>query len=80
MFQPLLDAYTDSAYSDASDHKPPLNIAIANGWGGTKGFEASVLYFILSWRYKIALHENPNKPADLVFSNPLGQARKILSY
>ncbi len=24
MFQPLLDAYTDSAYLDAIDHKPPI--------------------------------------------------------
>ncbi|MCQ2811176.1 fucosyltransferase, partial [Helicobacter pylori] len=28
----------------------------------------------------ITLHQNPNKPSDLVFSNPLGSARKILSY
>ncbi|RVY51975.1 fucosyltransferase, partial [Helicobacter pylori] len=25
-------------------------------------------------------HQNPNKPSDLVFGNPLGSARKILSY
>ncbi|MGN8403276.1 glycosyltransferase family 10 domain-containing protein, partial [Helicobacter pylori] len=36
--------------------------------------------FILSQRYTITLHQNPNKPSDLVFSNPLGSARKILSY
>ncbi len=84
MFQPLLDAYTDSTYSDASDHKPPLNIAIANGWSlgkkETKGFRRFILHFILSQYYEITYHRNPKKPADLVFSNPLRQARKILSY
>ncbi|MUU68109.1 fucosyltransferase, partial [Helicobacter pylori] len=35
---------------------------------------------ILKQRYKIILHSNPNEPSDLVFGNPLGQARKILSY
>ncbi|TPH71891.1 fucosyltransferase, partial [Helicobacter pylori] len=38
------------------------------------------LYFILSQHYTITLHQNPNEPSDLVFGNPLGQARKILSY
>ncbi|OOQ32519.1 fucosyltransferase, partial [Helicobacter pylori] len=28
----------------------------------------------------ITLHQNPDKPADIVFGNPLGSARKILSY
>lgn len=32
MFQPLLDAYTDSAHLDETTHKPPLNIALANWW------------------------------------------------
>ncbi|MCQ2663735.1 fucosyltransferase, partial [Helicobacter pylori] len=35
---------------------------------------------ILSQRYTITLHRNPDKPADIVFGNPLGSARKILSY
>ncbi|AGT74364.1 hypothetical protein HPSA20_1141 [Helicobacter pylori SouthAfrica20] len=45
MFQPLLDAYTDSAYLDAIDYKPPLNIAIANWWGDEeiKEFKKSIL-------------------------------------
>ncbi len=30
MFQPLLDAYTDSTRLDETDYKPPLNIALAN--------------------------------------------------
>ncbi|MFP6185512.1 glycosyltransferase family 10 domain-containing protein [Helicobacter pylori] len=55
---------------------------MANWWGDeeVKEFKKSVLYFILSQRYTITLHQNPNKPSDLVFSNPLGSARKILSY
>ncbi|GAA7150456.1 glycosyltransferase family 10 [Helicobacter pylori] len=53
---------------------------MANWYGGVKEFRASVLYFILKQRYKIILHNNPNEPSDLVFGNPLGQARKILSY
>ncbi|GAA9889699.1 glycosyltransferase family 10 [Helicobacter pylori] len=55
---------------------------MANWWGDEeiKEFKKSVLYFILSQRYTITLHQNPNKPSDLVFSNPLGAARKILSY
>ncbi|MGL2357076.1 glycosyltransferase family 10 domain-containing protein, partial [Helicobacter pylori] len=54
----------------------------ANWWGDEeiKEFKKNFLYFILSQRYKITLHQNPNKPSDLVFSNPLGSARKILSY
>ncbi|ADU84619.1 glycosyltransferase family 10 domain-containing protein [Helicobacter pylori] len=84
MFQPLLDAYTDSAYLDAIDHKPPLNIAIANWWPldkrETKGFKRFILHVILSQYYEITYHRNPNKPADLVFGSPVGEARKILSY
>ncbi|GAA8307689.1 glycosyltransferase family 10 [Helicobacter pylori] len=53
---------------------------MANWFGGVKEFKASVLYFILKQRYKIILHSNPNEPSDLVFGNPLEQARKILSY
>ncbi|WP_198934712.1 glycosyltransferase family 10 domain-containing protein, partial [Helicobacter pylori] len=59
---------------------PPLKIAVANWWGGAEEFKKSALYFILSQRYKITLHQNPNEPSDLVFGNPLEQARKILSY
>ncbi|OOQ02905.1 glycosyltransferase family 10 domain-containing protein, partial [Helicobacter pylori] len=85
MFQPLLDAYTDSTHLDETTHKPPLNIALANWWPldkkETKGFRKKfILHFILSQHYTITLHQNPNKPSDLVFSNPLGSARKILSY
>ncbi|MFA4746596.1 glycosyltransferase family 10 [Helicobacter pylori] len=84
MFQPLLDAYIESASIEkmASKSPPPLKIAVANWWGDEeiKEFKKSVLYFILSQRYTITLHQNPNKPSDLVFSNPLGLARKILSY
>ncbi len=55
---------------------------MANWWGDEeiKEFKKSTLYFILSQHYTITLHQNPNKPSDLVFSNPLGSARKILSY
>ncbi|MFT2650944.1 fucosyltransferase, partial [Helicobacter pylori] len=53
---------------------------MANWFNGPKEFKASVLYFILKQRYKITLHNNPNEPSDLVFGNPLEQARKILSY
>ncbi|PDW37841.1 fucosyltransferase [Helicobacter pylori] len=53
---------------------------MANWWGGAKEFKKSALYFILSQRYTITLHQNPNEPSDLVFGNPLEQARKILSY
>ncbi|WQV01970.1 fucosyltransferase [Helicobacter pylori] len=84
MFQPLLDAFVESASIKKKLHisspPPPLKIAVANWWGGAKEFKKSVLYFILSRCYKIALHENPNKPADLVFGSPVGEARKILSY
>ncbi|RVY75650.1 fucosyltransferase [Helicobacter pylori] len=85
MFQPLLDAYIDSTRLDETDYKPPLNIALANWWPldkrESKGFRKKfILHFILSQRYTIALHQNPDKPADIVFGNPLGSARKILSY
>ncbi|GAA9239330.1 glycosyltransferase family 10 [Helicobacter pylori] len=82
MFQPLLDAYTESTQIEETTHKPPLKIAVANWWGDEeiKEFKKSVLYFILSQHYTITLHQNPNEPSDLVFGNPLGQARKILSY
>ncbi|MCQ2847667.1 fucosyltransferase, partial [Helicobacter pylori] len=84
MFQPLLDAYTDSTRLDEADYKPPLNIALANWWPldkrESKGFRRFILYFILSQRYKITLHQNPNEPSDLVFGSPIGSARKILSY
>ncbi|EJB29906.1 alpha1,3-fucosyltransferase [Helicobacter pylori NQ4228] len=84
MFQPLLNAYTDSTHLDETTHKPPLNIALANWWplknSEKKGFRDFILHVILSQRYTITLHQNPNKPSDLVFSNPLGSARKILSY
>ncbi|PUD21669.1 fucosyltransferase, partial [Helicobacter pylori] len=85
MFQPLLDAYIDSTQIEETTHKPPLNIALANWWPldkrESKGFRKKfILHFILSQRYKITLHQNPDKPADIVFGNPLGAARKILSY
>ncbi|MCQ2834704.1 fucosyltransferase, partial [Helicobacter pylori] len=79
MFQPLLDAYIESTQIEGQP-KPPLKIAVANWFGGVKECKASVLYFILKQRYKIILHNNPNEPSDLVFGNPLEQARKILSY
>ncbi|WRD27938.1 fucosyltransferase [Helicobacter pylori] len=85
MFQPLLDAYVDSTRLDETDYKPPLNVALANWWPldkrESKGFRKKfILHFILSQRYTITLHQNPDKPADIVFGNPLGSARKILSY
>ncbi|MEJ8621317.1 glycosyltransferase family 10 domain-containing protein [Helicobacter pylori] len=82
MFQPLLDAYIESTQIEETTHKPPLKIAVANWWGDEeiKEFKKNILYFILSQRYTITLHQNPNKPSDLVFSNPIGSARKILSY
>ncbi len=84
MFQPLLNAFIESASIEkmASKSPPPLKIAVANWWGDKeiKEFKKNILYFILSQRYTITLHQNPNKPSDLVFSNPLGSARKILSY
>ncbi|WP_120867000.1 glycosyltransferase family 10 domain-containing protein, partial [Helicobacter pylori] len=84
MFQPLLDAFIESASIEkmASKSPPPLKIAVANWWGDEeiKEFKKSVLYFILSQRYTITLHQNPKKHADIVFGNPLGSARKILSY
>ncbi|GAA7542984.1 glycosyltransferase family 10 [Helicobacter pylori] len=82
MFQPLLDTFIESASikKKLPLNLPPLKIAVANWFGGVKEFKASVLYFILKQRYKIILHQNPNEPSDLVFGNPLEQARKILSY
>ncbi|WP_100976028.1 glycosyltransferase family 10 domain-containing protein [Helicobacter pylori] len=83
MFQPLLDAFIESASIEKITSKsPPLKIAVANWWGDKeiKEFKKSALYFILSQRYAITLHRNPDKPADIVFGNPLGSARKILSY
>ncbi|RKV06529.1 alpha-(1,3)-fucosyltransferase, partial [Helicobacter pylori] len=83
MFQPLLDAFIESApikKMPLSYPPPPLKIAVANWWGGAEEFKKSALYFILSQRYKITLHQNPNEPSDLVFGSPIGSARKILSY
>ncbi len=82
MFQPLLDAFIESASIEkmASKSPPPLKIAVANWWGDTEEFKKSTLYFILSQHYTITLHQNPNKPSDLVFGSPIGSARKILSY
>ncbi len=84
MFQPLLDAYTDSTYLDETIHKPRINVAIASWWplkgSEKKAFKDFLLYFILKQRYKVILHNNPNKPSDLVFGNALEQSRKILSY
>ncbi|MGN8361458.1 glycosyltransferase family 10 domain-containing protein, partial [Helicobacter pylori] len=81
MFQPLLDAFIESASIEkmASKSPPSLKIAVANWWGDEeiKEFKKSVLYFILSQRYKITLHQNPNEPSDLVFGSPIGSARKI---
>ncbi len=82
MFQPLLDAFIESApiKKKLPLNLPPLKIAVANWWGGAKEFKKSTLYFILSQRYTITLHQNPNEPSDLVFGSPIGSARKILSY
>ncbi len=85
MFQPLLDAYIDSTQIEETTHKPPLNAALANWWPldkrESKGFRKKfILHFILSQRYTITLHQNPNEPSDLVFGSPIGSARKILSY
>ncbi|NHB44117.1 glycosyltransferase family 10 domain-containing protein [Helicobacter pylori] len=84
MFQPLLDAFIESASIEkmASKSPPPLKIAVANWWGDkeVEEFKKNILYFILIQRYTITLHQNPNKPADLVFGSPIGSARKILSY
>ncbi len=78
MFQPLLDAYIESTQIEETTHKPPLKIAVANWWGNEEmeEFKKSVLYFILSQRYTITLHQNPDKPADIVFCNPLDQPEK----
>ncbi|RKV25526.1 fucosyltransferase, partial [Helicobacter pylori] len=82
MFQPLLDAFIESApiKKKLLISFPPLKIAVANWWGGAEEFKKSTLYFILSQHYTITLHQNPNKPSDLVFGTPIGSARKILSY
>ncbi|MFL1971640.1 fucosyltransferase, partial [Helicobacter pylori] len=74
MFQPLLDAFIDSAPILKKNYLKisPLKIAVANWWGGAEEFKKSALYFILSQRYKITLHKNPNKPSDLVFGSPVG--------
>ncbi len=54
MFQPLLDAFIESASIEkmASKSPPPLKIAVANWWGDeeVEEFKKSVLYFILSQR------------------------------
>ncbi|AFI06346.1 alpha1,3-fucosyl transferase [Helicobacter cetorum MIT 99-5656] len=84
MFQPLLDAFMDSTQIEEVSSKPPLNIAVANWWTGNETeaeeFKYFILYPILSQHYEITLHANPNKPTDIVFSNPLGATRNILSY
>ncbi len=81
MFQPLLDAFIESApIKKITSKSPPLKIAVANWWGGAEEFKKSTLYFILSQHYTITLHQNPNEPSDLVFGSPIGSARKILSY
>ncbi|WRA22817.1 fucosyltransferase [Helicobacter pylori] len=83
MFQPLLDTFVESASikkMPLSYPPPPLKIAVANWWGGAEEFKKSTLYFILSQRYTITLHQNPNEFSDLVFGSPIGSARKILSY
>ncbi|MDU9811401.1 fucosyltransferase, partial [Helicobacter pylori] len=70
MFQPLLDAFIESAsiekMASKSPPPPPLKIAVANWWGGAEEFKKSALYFILSQHYTITLHRNPDKPADIV--------------
>ncbi|RVZ91195.1 fucosyltransferase, partial [Helicobacter pylori] len=51
MFQPLLDAFIESASIEKITSKsPPLKIAVANWWGDeeVKEFKKSILYFILS--------------------------------
>ncbi|NOJ66200.1 fucosyltransferase, partial [Helicobacter pylori H13-1] len=86
MFQPLLDAFIESVSikKELPLISPPLKIAVANWWplknSEKKGFRDFILHVILKQRYKIILHSNPNEPSDLVFGNPLEQARKILSY
>ncbi|MGL2566272.1 fucosyltransferase, partial [Helicobacter pylori] len=52
MFQPLLDAFIESApiKKKLSLNLPPLKIAVANWWGGAEEFKKSTLYFILSQR------------------------------
>ncbi|MGN8492154.1 glycosyltransferase family 10 domain-containing protein, partial [Helicobacter pylori] len=72
MFQPLLDAFIESASikEKITSKSPPLKIAVANWWGGAEEFKKSTLYFILSQRYAITLHQNPNEFSDLVFGSP----------
>ncbi|MGL2736382.1 glycosyltransferase family 10 domain-containing protein, partial [Helicobacter pylori] len=74
MFQPLLDAFIESAPIKKklllNLPPPPLKIAVANWWGGAEEFKKSALYFILSQRYTITLHQNPNEFSDLVFGSP----------
>ncbi|EMG93650.1 hypothetical protein HMPREF1399_00692, partial [Helicobacter pylori GAM118Bi] len=56
MFQPLLDAFIESAPIKKKlplNLPPPLKIAVANWWGGAEEFKKSALYFILKQRYKI---------------------------
>ncbi|MGL2527807.1 fucosyltransferase, partial [Helicobacter pylori] len=54
MFQPLLDAFIESApikkKLPLNLPPPPLKIAVANWWGGAEEFKKSALYFILSQR------------------------------
>ncbi|MFP6127350.1 fucosyltransferase, partial [Helicobacter pylori] len=45
MFQPLLDAYVESASIEKMASKsPPLKIAVANWFNGPKEFKANILY------------------------------------
>ncbi|RKV13628.1 fucosyltransferase, partial [Helicobacter pylori] len=63
MFQPLLDAFIESASIEKMASKsPPLKIAVANWWGDKEieEFKKNILYFILSQRYTITLHRNPD--------------------
>ncbi|RVY50299.1 fucosyltransferase, partial [Helicobacter pylori] len=56
MFQPLLDAFIESApIKKMPLSYPPLKIAVANWWGGAEEFKKSALYFILKQRYTITL-------------------------
>ncbi|MGL2602237.1 glycosyltransferase family 10 domain-containing protein, partial [Helicobacter pylori] len=43
MFQPLLDAFIESApiKKKITSKSPPLKIAVANWWGGTEEFKKS---------------------------------------
>ncbi|MFT2703676.1 fucosyltransferase, partial [Helicobacter pylori] len=47
MFQPLLDAFIESASIKKNASKsppPPLKIAVANWFNGPKEFKANILY------------------------------------